>query len=137
MGVEPISASEVCEHALRHTKGPLSPWWYEERWLAGIVDPRQLRTGHTDFRLHPLTRNERMTSILDRAREAIVDGSFPEAEYITSAATELATIAVRRDEAGELFVVDGQCRSLTAQWQGRDQLDDFVWQETGTRTLAD
>jgi hypothetical protein len=78
-----------------------------------------------------------MTAILERARVSILEGTFPEAERIASDVDELPTIQARRDKAGELFVVDGQCRTLTALWQGRDRMEVHAWQEHGVRGLPD
>ena len=74
--VEPTTAAQACGHALSHTSGPLDVTWQEERWAKGYVKVAALRTAHPNFDGVPITKNERMSTILIRHRSEIVTGSF-------------------------------------------------------------
>ena len=93
-----------------------------------------LRTPHSDFRGVPLTKGERFVDILERSRNEILTRAFPEAERIMAGGNPPA-VMVERDDAGELFVADGQCRVLAALWHHVDRLEAYVFHRQGVRPL--
>lgn len=130
-----VKAAEALAHALEHTEGPLDPSWSEEVWVRSIVSPSRLRTAHSDFRGVPITKNELLADVLNRSREDIEAGVFPEAERIRSGEEHLPAVMLEADGAGQLFVADGQCRVLCALWNGIDEIDSYVYHRPGTREL--
>lgn len=135
--LRPVRAAEVIAHALEHTEGPLENWWLEERWSFGCVTVARLRTAHAEFRREvPLRKHELMSGVLERHRRAILEGNFPEATRILIGGT-LPAVVLLRDGAGELFVMDGQCRVLTALWHGFEKIEVYVFDETRRRPLPD
>lgn len=130
-----VDAAEAMAHALTHTKGPLDPSWAEEAWTRWTVSPARLRTAHSDFRGVPIEKNELLVDVLDRSREDIGAGASPEAERIRTHPTELPAVVLEADDAGELFVADGQCRVLCALWNGISEIRSFIYHRQGTRLL--
>lgn len=133
-GVELTTAAEACGHALSYTGGPLDTTWQEERWSKGSVKVAALSTAHPDFDGVPITKNGRMSSILTRHRSDILAGTFPRSQQIIAGGPAPA-VMVERDDAGELFVADGQGRVLSALWNGVEYSDAYVFNRPGTRTL--
>lgn len=129
---EPVSAVEACSYALEHTKGPLDPVWSEERWSKGMVTVASLRTAHPDFRGVPIPKESLMTAVLDQLAPSVEDGSLPTAASI-KAGFDLPAIMVAEDEAGGLYVLDGQCRVLTALWHHVETIPAYVFRERGRR----
>lgn len=95
-----------------------------------------LRTAHSDFDGVPITKNERMSSILMRHRSKIITGSFPRSQQIVADGLAPA-VMVERDDAGELFVADGQGRVLSALWHDVEYIEAYVFSRPGTRVLPE
>lgn len=132
--VKPATSAEAWDHALKHTEGPLDASWREERWSKGSVEVAVLRTAHTDFDGEPITKNEKMIEILNRNRRNILTGAFPRSKLIIAGGSAPA-VMLEQDDAGELFVADGQGRVLSTLWNGVDYIDAYVFHRPGTRTL--
>jgi len=75
-----------------------------------------------------------MSAILTRHRSDIITGAFPRSRRIIADGPAPA-VMVERDDAGELFVADGQGRVLSALWNGVEYIDVYVFDRPGTRTL--
>jgi hypothetical protein len=131
----PVPATEAVGHARQHTERVDDGSWYRERWTRRAVDVTRLRTAHTDFRKLPITKGELMADILSRNQGKIDLGDFPEADRIKARANELPAVMIERDDAGELFVADGQCRVLSALWHHIETVDAYIYHRRGLRDL--
>lgn len=108
------------------------------RWTAELVDVSRLRVCHDDFRSIPLAKGRLFSEIVADHREQIAEGDFPQAERITSVAeVDLPAIWVLRDATGEIYVADGQLRTLNAIWNGISFLPAFVFDEGSNREVVD
>src|SRR5690349_11514143 len=70
-----VSAAEATSHWLEHTKGPLDEEYYAERWYKAKVTPRELRSGHEEFRDVPVPKHALMKDILARHRNDVLEGT--------------------------------------------------------------
>ena len=132
--MKPTTAALACVHALQHTDGPLDVSWKEERWFNGSVAVLALRSAHSDFDGEPITKGELMHRILNLHRSDILARNFPRSARIVAGGTAPA-VMLEADDAGELFVADGQGRVFSALWHGVDVMDAYVFHRPGIRTL--
>lgn len=129
----PVPAAEAIAHALQHTRRVDDGGWYRQRWTRGIVEVPRLRTAQNDFRGAEIEKQQLFTKVLDANRVAIESGGFPEAERIKTRSDEVPAVMIECDDAGELFVADGQCRVFSALWHGFETVDAYIFHRRGVR----
>jgi hypothetical protein len=109
--------------------GKLSDGYYDRNWSRAFVEVRALRTAHGDFHgaAWPLGKEHLLHDCLESVRSAIEAGTWPSTDQITTRPSgDLPPIHAERCSNGQLYVIDGQLRVLTALWNGLVELDAYV-----------
>lgn len=110
-------------------KGKLSQEYQDRNWSRALVKPRGLRTAHGEFHgtEWPLGKEHLLHDCLESIRSSIEAGTWPCAHRITTRPSgELPPIHAELCSNGQLYVIDGQLRVLTALWNGLVELDAYV-----------
>jgi hypothetical protein len=131
----PVPSAEALDHARRHTARVDDGSWYHERWTRGAVEVGRLRTAHSDFRGAPITKQALLADVLRAHRDEIEAGTFPEADTIRTLPSAIPAVMVEVDDAGELFVADGQCRVMSGLWHQIETVEAYVYHRRGVREL--
>lgn len=102
-----------------------------DAWSKAIIKTARLRTISVDFHepgvLWPLGKERLMTHNLESVRDRINDGTWPRSDEIKAGLVGAAPpIHVEMCADGELFVIDGQRRVLTALWHGIEEVQGYV-----------
>lgn len=123
-------------HAVRaHDEGsngggsPLPEEYRIDAWSRALVKVRDLRTAHNDFHgtKWPLGKEHLLHDCLKSVRSAIEAGTWPCTDQITTRPSgNFPPIHAERCSNGQIYVIDGQLRVLTALWNGIVELDAYV-----------
>lgn len=123
----------VDAHDLRSNKdrGQLQEEFRIDAWSKAFIKTARLRTISGDFHepgvVWPLGKERLMTDNMESVRDRIEEGTWPRSDDIkTGLVGAIAPIHVEMCSDGELFVIDGQRRVLTALWHGVEELEGFV-----------
>jgi hypothetical protein len=123
----------VTAHDLGSNKdrGPLQNEFRINAWSRAIIKTTRLRTIHGDFHEPgadwPLDKERLMTDNLESVRDQIDVGTWPRSDDIKAGLNGMAPpIHVEVCADGELFIIDGQRRVLTALWHGLQEVDGYV-----------
>ena len=110
-------------------RGQLPEEYRVDAWSRAFVKVRDLRTAHGDFHgaEWPVGKEHLLKECLERVRSEIEAGTWPCADQITAPpAGNLPPIHAELCGNGQLYVIDGQLRVLTALWHGLVELDAYV-----------
>lgn len=131
----------VDAHDLRSNKGrgQLQEEFRIDAWSKANIKTTRLRTISGDFQEPgvewPLGKERLMTDNLESVRDRIDEGSWPRSDDIkTGLVGPHPPIHVEMCADGELFIIDGQCRVLTALWHGIQDIESYVVEMDRTRT---
>ena len=123
----------VDAHDLRSNKdrGSLQEEFRIDAWSKAIIKTGRLRTISGDFHepgvVWPLGKERLMTDNLESVRDRIDEGTWPCSDDIKTGLVGAAPpIHVEVCADGELFIIDGQRRVLTALWHGVQEVDGYV-----------
>jgi hypothetical protein len=103
--------------------------YFVDSWSWALVKPGGLRTAHSDFhgRDWPNGKERRMVDNLSDVRELIESGEWPCADAIKRGLTGTPpAVHVERCANGELYLIDGQLRVMTALWEGAAEIPAYV-----------
>lgn len=130
----------VDAHDLRSNKdrGQLQEEFRIDAWSKAIIKTARLRTISGDFQepgvLWPLGKERLMTDNLESVRDQIEEETWPRSDDIkTGLIRAVPPIHVEMCADGELFVIDGQRRVLTALWHGVQEVEGYVVEINRTR----
>jgi hypothetical protein len=133
----------VDAHDLRSNKdrGQLQEEFRIDAWSKAIVKTARLRTISGDFQEPgvewPLGKERLMTDNLESVRVQIEEGSWPRSGDIKHGLIgAVPPIHVEMCADGELFVIDGQRRVLTALWHGVEEVEGYVVAMDRIRTVS-
>jgi hypothetical protein len=125
--IVPMSWAEVEAYGARHNFGFLDEHKGLEDWTHQQINPRVLRDMHGEFRGAPLYKDARFDALLERNRSAIESGTFPFSADIKRKWASKPAIVVEKDpRTGEMYVADGELRTLNACYQEEDTIDALV-----------
>lgn len=98
-----------------------------ENWQICEVRLQGLRIAHGDFRSEPLKKGELMSIYLDTVRGRIEVDDYPFSKEISSRWLEKPPIyVIRTTHNGELYVYDGQKRTLNACYNDEEWMAALV-----------
>ncbi|HWL41784.1 MAG TPA: hypothetical protein VNQ73_02485 [Ilumatobacter sp.] len=122
-------------------RGPLQEEFRIDAWSKAIIKTVRLRTISGDFHepgvLWPLGKERLMTDNLESVRDRIDEGTWPRSDDIKIGLVGTAPpIHVEMCADGELFVIDGQRRVLTALWHGVQEVEGYVVEMGRTRPAS-
>ena len=84
----------------------------------------------------PLGKERLMTDNLESVRDRIDEGTWPRSNDIKTGFTgSVPPIHVEMCADGELFIIDGQRRVLTALWHGLREVEGYVVTMDRTRPV--
>lgn len=133
----------VDAHDLRSNKdgGPLQEEFRIDAWSKAFIETARLRTTSGDFHepgvLWPLGKERLMTDNLESVRDQIDEGTWPHSDDIKAGLVGAAPpIHVEMCADGELFIIDGQRRVLTALWHGVQEVEGYVVAMDRTRPAS-
>ena len=112
-------------------RGPLQDEFRIDAWSKAIIKTARLRTISGDFQEPgvewPLGKERLMTDNLESVRNQIVEGTWPRSDDIKTGFNGTAPpIHVEMCADGELFIIDGQRRVVTALWHGVQEVEGYV-----------
>ena len=112
-------------------RGPLQDEFRIDAWSKAIIKTARLRTISGDFQEPgvewPLGKERLMTDNLESVRNQIDEGTWPRSDDIKTGFNGTAPpIHVEMCADGELFIIDGQRRVVTALWHGVQEVEGYV-----------
>ena len=83
---------------------------------------------HTDFRTYPVPKDGRFVDFLSEQRDKIDSGLFPYSERIRAPwSGPMPEPLVQEREAGEYYILDGQCRVIRHWYHDARTIPVYVY----------
>lgn len=105
-------------------------------WMTCMIDTECLRVMHYDFRGFALSKGERFCAVANRVEPLILDGTFPRASQIKGNWLTKKRVVVLEDVKHDLYVCDGQKRTLHACFHGEGALSALLLRVDEFRELG-
>lgn len=134
-----ISHEQLDEYISLNGLSPILPEYRRlDTWERLSVPTNRLRALHGDFRGFTLNKGERFSVIVERERTNIINGKFPEARDIVNGDwIRPAIVLLKTKQNNELYVCDGEKRSITASFHGDDNIDALIVEVNEVREVVE
>jgi hypothetical protein len=108
---------------------PSESHFQDDRWYVREVPLEGCYFAHTDFRGHPVPKNERFVDFMRRQHREIESGSFPCSSEIRAPWSECQMLQplVREREPGKFYVLDGQLRVIRHWYHKVSNVKVFIY----------
>jgi len=132
----PIRHAVRAHDLVSNPDGTLQQEYRIDAWSKGSLKTARLRTIHGDFHgtEWPLGKEQLMIANLESVRDLIEADNWPRSDDIKAGFDGgVPPVHVEMCTDGELYIIDGQKRVLTALWHGVQEIDGYVVEMDRTR----